>query len=130
MHVVPGPNAIEATRLALLGRLQAFDLSERCVYRLETVLEEWLSNVLRHGAASEAPVDIELGIDAHELHLCFSDEGPAFDPVAAPRPEPYIDLAQARVGGLGLEMMRRATQSLRYERLGGRNQLWVTLARR
>lgn len=126
-----GQGALEAMRQQLVQWLQPYALSARCIYRVETVLEEWLSNVVRHGFAGRVPtdVDIEVAVSEGHVELRFSDEAPAFNPLAAPSPEPYTRLEVARVGGLGLEMIRQSVVSLQHERVDGHNVLRASVAR-
>ena len=61
--------------------------------------------------------------------LTFEDGGVAFDPVAVSDPELPGSIQEAKIGGLGLMLVRKAAADMRYERTPeGRNRLSVTLA--
>lgn len=126
-----GAAALEDVRQAVLRVLGPLDLPQRCVHAVETVLEEWLSNVARHGGAGPrgARVQLALRLLPDQVELRFEDGEQAFDPLAQPAPVRPASLEQAQPGGLGLAMMRRVTRSLHYERVGQLNVLTACIDR-
>jgi serine/threonine-protein kinase RsbW len=60
--------------------------------------------------------------------LLVSDDGPEFDPLAAEAPDTTLAVEDRPIGGLGIELVKRLMDEVRYERSGGRNRL--RLARR
>lgn len=122
---------IEAVRLDLLRHLAVFDLTPRCVYALELVLEEWLSNVMRHGSGSVEPatVEIQVRVLPQAVELRFEDRQAPFDPLRQAPPRRPASLDDARPGGLGLELIRTQTSFLHHERDGDRNVLLACIPR-
>lgn len=114
--------------LAHFDGLPGFSANARCVYAVELVLEEWLTNAFRHGGART--VVLTAGCDAGcELTLTFEDDGVPFDPTslqAQPRP---ASLDQAAPSGLGLLLIghyaSRWQHTARAE--GNRLQVWIAL---
>jgi serine/threonine-protein kinase RsbW len=103
------------------------------IVRLDHCLDEALANVVRYGgpAALASPVRLQLRVrrseDACMAELSVTDAGMAFDPSAAsatPAPRPKR-LADAKPGGLGLVMIRKFSDELRYRRAEGRNHLAI-----
>ena len=124
--------ALEPARLAALDFVVGHGLSDRLVFQLELVLEETLMNRLWHafpdGGRHVTEVTLQLLPDT--LVLQFDDDGVPFDPRQAAEPAPAASLEDARPGGLGLMLTRKAARTLDYERVAGRNRLTVQLARR
>ena len=56
-----------------------------------------------------------------EAHVDVRDAGIPFDPTGAPEHTPAKTLAEAQPGGLGLPLIRRCSDWMRYRREGGRN---------
>jgi anti-sigma regulatory factor (Ser/Thr protein kinase) len=114
-------------------RRQAVEHLGRCggcaagptVYAVELVLEEWLTNVFRHGAGTK--VAFEMSADGRRVDLRFEDDGRAFDPTTAPERAAPRTLDEAEPGGLGLFFIRRYSRAWRYTREGGRNVLRVEI---
>ena len=109
--------------------LQRRGAAERVVYATQLALEELLSNVIRHGYPDGGRHEIDLvlrvGEDAVELELV--DDGREFDPVTAPEAPLHLPLAELRVGGLGIHLLRAFVSEIRHERLANRNFLWLRI---
>ena len=98
--------------------------SDSLVYRVNLVLDELASNVLSHGVSGEPPagaLEIDLVGSSGEVRIDVADDGPAFDPVAAPDPAPLDPTAPVPVGGLGLHLVRTIAACVSYRREAGRN---------
>lgn len=95
--------------------------------RLQLCLNEVLANVITHGgvAAHSTPIrlllEVSRGEDGCHASVTVTDAGEAFDPLSVPKKPPPRSLDEARPGGLGLVMIRRCADSLRYRREDGRN---------
>lgn len=94
------------------------------------VCEEVFVNICHYGfpdGQPRLPVDIEAAIDVRAgcLHLVFSDQGIAYDPLSheAKKVDPTDE---QRKGGLGILLMRKYMDDLRYTRSDGRNILRMT----
>ena len=127
-----GTAATEVTRAqaAVAAFMRARGAGTSAIARAELVVEEVALNALRHGypTGQEAMLDIVASWQDGRCVLEFEDRGIPFDPTAAPLPEPAKSLAEARIGGLGITLIRRAAQDLRYERTAdGRNRLRLAL---
>lgn len=125
-------SAIETARLAVLDYLAPFHVDAHTLSRIEVILEEIVSNVVRHG---EGVTAMTLLVDCREseVNLALEDDGAAFDPVKAPAPTPFVTLAEAKMGGLGIDLVKKLARELRYERTGAggaaRNRLLAIVAR-
>lgn len=124
-------HSLDAVRRGVLEFLAPHRPSERAIYAVELIVEEVLTNVVRYGypAGGEHEIELAVAIDGSEIELRFADDGAAFDPTLAPEPPPPASLADARVGGLGIKLLRRFASGLAYERNDGRNCLTVRLKR-
>ncbi len=124
-------SAIETGRLAVLDYLAPFDVDARVLGRLEVILEEIVSNVVRHGQDVTA-MTLKADYRDGAISLALEDDGAAFDPVQAPAPAPFTTLADAKLGGLGIDLVRKLSRDVAYERTGSgkaaRNCIRVTLA--
>jgi len=111
-----------------LGDLQA---TPKAQYNVELVFEEIVTNIVRYGydQPDGESVVVELCRDSNELAITFDDGGRPFDPLAKPDPTLPHSIEEAKVGGLGLMLVRKATTEMAYERTAaGRNRLNVRIA--
>jgi serine/threonine-protein kinase RsbW len=113
----------------VLDEVAAASLPRQLVYRLELALEEVLMNIVWHayGDSGEGEMTVRASRNGDEVTLVFEDSGPPFDPLQAAAPPVPASVDEAKVGGLGLVLLRRVASALRYERRDGRNRLEVLL---
>lgn len=97
----------------------------RAQYALDLALEELVGNVIRHGCEPGRVhrIDIRVEPGPEGARVWIRDDGRPFDPEAAEDPPAYESLAEAEVGGRGIQMARRMVRAFRYRRAGGENQL-------
>ena len=80
-------------------------------FTVDLLMEELFTNMLKHGRGGGPEVSVRLDGDQEELVMTLRDyEVESFDPTSAPM-RPY-DGSQ---GGLGLTLVRRISDSIRYE---------------
>ena len=97
--------------------------------RLVLCLTEALANVLDHGGTPDPAQPIQLHLElatnpqGHEASVTVSDAGREFNPVAAAKRVRPATLEEASPRGMGIEMIRRCSDLLRYRHEGGRNHL-------
>ncbi len=117
----------------LRAALDAERLDGATRYDTELVFEEIVANIVGHGARNgrQPEVCVELETRADSIALIFCDDGVPFDPRAWPDPVIAKSLAEARIGGFGLMLVRHAASSLDYVRTGDeQNRLTVVVPRR
>lgn len=95
------------------------------------VLDEVLANIIAYGRPGGGPPDIDVGLghDGGRLVIEISDDGVAFDPLAAAPPETDLELDERRIGGLGIMLMTEMMDSAAYRREAGRNHLTLIKGR-
>jgi anti-sigma regulatory factor (Ser/Thr protein kinase) len=105
------------------GMAVALDAAQ--VSTFELALEEIFMNIVMHGSRPGiAPrVEVSLHRDAESVTMTVEDDGPQFDPLSLPLPDVTAGLADRRVGGLGVFLVRKTMDSVSYARIAGRNQL-------
>ena len=103
----------------------AHGLADEDANAIHVVLDEVLSNTIRHGLAGAPSHEIALTLDLSggEVRIEVEDDGVAYDPTQAPAPVLSGTLAERTEGGLGLTFLRGLTHSIEYRRVGERNRL-------
>jgi anti-sigma regulatory factor (Ser/Thr protein kinase) len=95
------------------------------------VLEELLTNFVRHGVDGVPPPDppgfhnavVHLARDGKDISVLFEDSGRPFDPLSLPNPDLHASVEDRPVGGLGVHLVRALMDDLAYARADGRNRL-------
>lgn len=127
--IPPSLDALARLNDDLEGRLQAQGVVAERIGQVRLILEELACNAIHHGdcARTEAPLRLQLRVDAQALVLELHDSGTAFDPTDAPAPALYDTLEDRPIGGLGLYMVQQLADALDYRREGDANIVRVTL---
>lgn len=92
-------------------------------FAVQLCLEEAVANIIMYGGADAIVIAVELERDYGTLVARIEDNGRQFDPTRAPRPVPAASLDEAKVGDLGIHLMRSFANGMDYERRDGRNRL-------
>ena len=121
----------ELVRLAeLVDRFGAdHHLSDDAMTSVNLVLDEIVSNVIRHGRTSEAggAIDIALGLRQGLLTIDVTDNGIAFNPLDAKPPDLDLPITERPIGGLGIHIVKALTDTIAYRREDGRNHVTMTM---
>lgn len=104
-------------------------LGSRLVFKINLVLEECVTNIIRYAFSDNAQhqLDILLSVRPGVIEIVVEDDGTAFDPLSQPLFSPPASLQDADIGGLGIHLMRRYTSQMSYRRKDGRNCLSMSL---
>ncbi len=113
--------AIEDGRASLMAFLEPDPIGARALNAIDVIFEELVSNAVRHGFEPGSPQSVRVIVRRREgfIDLVFEDDGVAFDPLTAPRPQALTSIESAPLGGLGIEMVRRLSASLSYTAVAG-----------
>ena len=120
--------SVTEARSFLREKMSRWNLEAGLVHRVELALEEALVNISRYAYpnhAGEVEVHCSLGQEG-QLHLEIHDGGLPYNPLERGRPNPSQDLAARRVGGWGVELMRRMADDLTYTYAQEQNVLVMT----
>ena len=106
-------------------------LSSRAKYSTGLAVEEVASNIIKYGYDDDREHQISVRIVANldHLEISFEDDGHAFDPTKHPSPDIERIVESRRVGGLGIELVRRICEKMTYAREGAHNRLVLHIRR-
>jgi anti-sigma regulatory factor (Ser/Thr protein kinase) len=121
------PNRFEAMAEAakeVFGWLASHPISSRAKYSTGLAVEEMITNMIKYGYddSDEHQIRFRIAIHPDHLEIVFEDDGHAFDPTRHPSPNVVNVINSPRIGGLGIELVRRVTTRMTYEREGNLNR--------
>jgi anti-sigma regulatory factor (Ser/Thr protein kinase) len=95
---------------------EGLGLDEQMIYELQLAVDEACSNVIKHGYGGRGG-EIEVAIEPTEdgIKVMVRDWGSSFDPDAVPTPDVTAPLENRKLGGLGLFLMRKTMDDVRFE---------------
>lgn len=107
--------------------------SSRVSFQFALALDELLTNVVSYGypEGGEHEVRLSLWTEGETLYGEFVDDGIPFDPLLeGPAVDMEAGVAERRVGGQGIHLIRTLMDGVSYEHTNGQNHLrfWKRLA--
>lgn len=118
------PRAVAAVVAAVEGER----LDPETLMHLELCLEEAAVNVCDYAyPAAEGSLVVRAWRAPERLTLQVEDHGVAFDPLSLAPPDTEASLEERPIGGLGVHLIRRLMNEVRYERIGEANVLTMVL---
>ena len=116
----------------LNSRLSELGCSPRAKMQIEVALEEIFVNVASYAYAGdsgegrqrgEVTIRVEDSKEPLSVEVTISDNGIPFDPLARDDPDVTLTAEERRIGGLGIYMVKKSMDHVRYECRDGRNIL-------
>jgi serine/threonine-protein kinase RsbW len=102
-----------------------------CLDDLVQAVDEAATNAFVHGYEGRPGwLEVSVGFDGTSFVVTLEDEAPSFDPTTLPEPDLSIPPERRRPGGMGVHLIRAATDELSWHpRPGGGNILRLVRAR-
>ena len=114
---------------SILRRLKC---SRRNRIQIDVAIDEIFANIVHNAYDNNSGkekgsvcVRVESLRDAGAVAITFIDSGRPFDPRTAKDPDVSLSLKKRPVGGLGIYMMKRSVDEIRYEYKDGQNILTI-----
>lgn len=103
-------------------------LDEHAVYHCQLAVDEACTNIVEHGyhdPGENQVIDIICQADSHSRRftIFILDDGPAFDPLSLPDPDPTASLERRGSGGWGIHFIKKFMDEVSYTRQDHRNHL-------
>ena len=125
--VIPNKEAISEASDFLDQCVEEFDIPLRTGYSLKVITDEIFSNIVYYSGANNA--EILFRNDSEIITLVFMDNGMPYNPMEAEEPDITADAEERSIGGLGLFMVKKMAEQVRYQYAGQKNQLTVILSK-
>jgi anti-sigma regulatory factor (Ser/Thr protein kinase) len=99
----------------------------KMIYQVRLVLDELLTNVISYGFSDNTAheIEVEMRLVDSRLMLRIEDDAAPFDPLQAMTPDLTTTMEDRAIGGLGIHLVRKLMDSVRYERYDGKNRLFL-----
>ena len=103
------------------------DLSPELSFAVQVCLEDAVANIIMYSTTTDNRLKIVVEVERRDQTLVarIEDNGSAFDPTQVPRPPVPASLTEAKVGNLGIHLMRSFASGMDYERRDSRNRLTI-----
>ncbi len=96
--------------------------------KVEIVAEEIFVNICNNSyGEGRGHVTVQCRVAENELKLTFMDDGIPFNPLEAESPDTTLSVEDRPIGGLGIHLIRRMTESAHYKHVDGKNIFTVRM---
>lgn len=112
----------------ILDSTRGSGLDQRERFRLMMAVDEACTNIIKYGGSTE--IEISCDVEGELVVVEIRDDGAHFNPLETPDPDLNVPLAERKVGGLGIYIIRTLMTDLKYERREGKNNLTMVLRHR
>jgi serine/threonine-protein kinase RsbW len=87
------------------------------VYSIQLAADEAASNVIEHAyeGLSDASFELTCEFENDRIIITLLDHGKSFDFTKVVKPDLKVDLSRRKIGGLGIYLMRKLMDEVRYE---------------
>jgi serine/threonine-protein kinase RsbW len=116
----------ELSRLAAWIEARApHQLSTNASFAVQLCLEEAVANIIMHSGTKNDGLEITIELEGNSERLVarIEDNGGKFDPTQFPYRSVANSLKEAKVGQVGIHLIRSFADGMHYGRRDGRNQL-------
>jgi serine/threonine-protein kinase RsbW len=132
--MAPAILTIEATLDALVTisdfiveQARAAGLDEHTVWEVQLAVDEAATNIIQHSyAEQQGEIQLTTEVRDDELEIRIVDHGRRFNPDDIPEPDLTSPLEERRTGGLGLYLMRKLMDQVKFCLNNGENILVMT----
>lgn len=102
--------------------LDKIDCPMKSVMQITVCVEEMFVNVAHYAYGGETgEVKLAIDGDSRTVSITLVDEGVPFDPLAKEDPDITLNAEERNIGGLGIFMVKKSMNEVKYERRDGKN---------
>lgn len=127
LSVTNAREQIDTAEEALLAAMDRHAFGEAAKFAVRLALEEAIVNAFHHGHAAldkSVPVELRFHVQAAQVEIAVTDQGPGFDPAVIP--DPTLEENLEKPSGRGMMLIRSFMSDVRHE-LGGRRLVMTYL---
>lgn len=110
------------------AELEEHDCSMKVQMRIDVAVEELFVNIAHYAYEPEtgmAEIRIDFKNDPAAVVITFIDSGVPYDPLAKEDPDVSLSLEERKIGGLGIFMVKKSMDDMKYEYKDGKNVLTI-----
>ena len=108
--------------------LEAHDCSMKIQTQLDVAVEELFVNIAHYAYKPEtgsATVRLEILENPLSIVITFIDNGKPYDPLAREDPDVTLSAEERQIGGLGIYLVKKTMDDVKYEYKDGKNILTI-----
>ncbi|MBR6352377.1 MAG: SpoIIE family protein phosphatase [Firmicutes bacterium] len=108
--------------------LEKMECSMKTQMQIDVAVEEIFVNIANYAYTPDtgkATIRLETSEDPKSIAVTFIDSGVPYDPLAKPDPDVTLSAEERQIGGLGIYMVKKSMDDMKYEYKDGHNVLTI-----
>jgi serine/threonine-protein kinase RsbW len=108
-----------------IGR--SIGVSDKSIFEMNLALDELFTNIISYGFADcgEHTIKVDISIEDDVLDMRIEDDGVPFNPLESETPDFQCDVETCKIGGLGIHLIKKLMDDIRYQRVADKNILFL-----
>ena len=108
------------------GELEKVDCPMKIMVQISIAVEEIFVNIAHYAYPDgNGTMTYKLETDTSSVKITFIDAGIPFDPLSKPDPDISLSADERPIGGLGIYMVKKSMDDVRYANVDGKNILTI-----
>lgn len=110
------------------AQLEELNCPIKSLHQIDIAIDELFGNIANYAYNPEvgpATVRVEIRRDPLSVVITFIDHGIPYDPLKARDPDISLSAEERKIGGLGVYMVKKSMDGVRYEYKDGKNILVI-----
>lgn len=110
------------------GELEKLDCPMKTQMQIDVAVEELFVNIAHYAYTPKiglATVRFDAVLEPKAVAITFVDCGVPYDPLAKPDPDVTLSAEERQIGGLGIYMVKKSMDDMKYEYRDGQNILTI-----
>lgn len=111
------------------GHLEDMGASMKAQMQIDIAVEELFVNIAHYAYApdvGEAVISVAKDKEKNQISITFADNGKPYNPLEKTDPDVTLSAEERSIGGLGIFMVKKSMDDMRYEYKDGQNILTIT----
>ncbi len=126
LSFIPGKDAGVAVSDFAQQITSKLDVLPKISSKVSIAIDEIASNIINYSKAKT--VEISYSIENDKLNLTFEDDGQPYNPLETEDPDITLSAEERQIGGLGIFMVKKMTESMDYKYENNKNILKLVMA--
>lgn len=109
--------------------LEQYDCPMKAIMQVDLCVEEIYVNIAHYAYAPEvghATIQVDVEPEPLSVTITFMDQGIPYDPLAKEDPDITLSAEERRIGGLGVFLVKKNMDDVKYEYKDGSNILTIS----
>lgn len=115
-----------AVREFIDEKLEKLGCKMKIQFQIDVAVEEIFVNIAHYAYEPDTGMaEIRFSADDDTATITFIDSGKPYNPLEKPDPDITLSADEREIGGLGILMVRKSMDDMKYEYIGGQNILSI-----